>query len=72
MIAGQDPDLPSAPLECLDRLAGVLTNRITESGRREIASSTSAIQAREVSRPLGSGMYDVGLGLPPVGMNYAK
>ncbi|OXS89547.1 hypothetical protein [Pandoraea apista] len=45
---------------------------LTESGRREIASSTSAIQAREVSRPLGSGMYDVGLGLPPVGMNYAK
>lgn len=45
---------------------------LTESGRREIASSTSAIQAREVSRPLGSGMYDPGLGLPPVGMNYAK
>lgn len=39
---------------------------------RTFAEQISTHQARALNRPLGSGMYDVGLGLPPVSMNYAK
>lgn len=39
---------------------------------RTLAEQVSTHQARALNRPLGSGMYDLGLGLPPVGMNYAK
>ncbi|WP_353192105.1 hypothetical protein [Pandoraea pnomenusa] len=39
---------------------------------RTIAEQVSTHQARALNRPLGSGMYDFGLALPPAGMNYAK
>lgn len=39
---------------------------------RQIANVVSQYQARDMARPLGSGMYDPGMALPPVGMNYSK
>lgn len=72
LVQGGDDKQGASPFVAQKQLQTVQVHSELKLDGRTLAEQVSTHQARALNRPLGSGMYDLGLGLPQVGMNYAK